>query len=120
MPRGCLPLATTSRGRDLIGLRTVDSSTGLESLSYEVPSISGSIEQGDMIRPGDQRDVFQSQVLTSNVPDSVDGYVPGQIYERRARHSYVVCYCSVYGDNCGQVHLLATPPGREICKTYID
>jgi len=26
----------------------------------------------------------------------------------------------VYGDNCGQVHLLAAPPGREICKTYID
>jgi len=119
-PEDASPLATTSRGGDLIGIRTVDSSTGLESLPYEVPSISGSIEQGDMIRPGDQRDFFQSRVLKSNVPDSVDGYVPGQIYERLARHSYVVCYCSVYGDNCGQVHLLAAPPGREICKTYID
>jgi len=26
----------------------------------------------------------------------------------------------VYGDNCGQVHILAAPPDREICKTYID
>jgi hypothetical protein len=34
--------------------------------------------------------------------------------------SYVVCYCSVYGDNCGQVALIGFPPRDDVCREYVD
>lgn len=34
--------------------------------------------------------------------------------------SYVVCYCSVYGDNCGQVSLIGAPPRDDVCREYVD
>lgn len=119
-PGDASPRTTTTQDGDLIGLRSVNALTRIDSLPYNVSSITSSLEQGDMIRPGDVRSFFQSQVLKANVPDSINAFVPGQINDALARHSFVVCYCSVYGDNCGQVHFLAPPPGRDVCETYIE
>ncbi len=34
--------------------------------------------------------------------------------------SYVVCYCSVYGGNCGQVALIGFPPRDDVCREYVS
>lgn len=43
-----------------------------------------------------------------------------QLRDSLSTKSYVVCYCSVYGDNCGQVSLVGDPPRDDICRNYVD
>lgn len=50
----------------------------------------------------------------STIPDSLDR-PHSKIYSILHERSFVLCYCSIYGEDCDQTHLGAGPPEADVC-----
>jgi len=84
------------------------------------------------VHPTGEEVVFLSVRMGKREPDdtsrtSDDGLFDDRLESAVSRlqdslqtKSYVVCYCSVYGDNCGQVSLAGYPPRDDVCREYVD
>jgi hypothetical protein len=84
------------------------------------------------VHPTGEEVVFLTVRLGQREPDDAagtpdDGIVDNrlesslsQLQDSLRTKSYVICYCSVYGDNCGQVSLIGFPPRDDVCRNYVD
>lgn len=95
---------------DATGLRERWAETGLPRQGF-----FGYFRQGTMQRPGDEKtffsynlDALETRADTTQTPYS-------RVREVLYTYSVVICYCSVYGDSCGQAHLLGPPASDKIC-----
>lgn len=75
----------------------------------------GYFREGTMQRPGNEETFFNYSVDISDVDTDTTRAPHFRAREVAETYSIVICYCSVYGDSCGQTHVLGTPPSRTIC-----
>lgn len=62
-----------------------------------------------MLQSGETLSFYRGQVDRSTV-DTTLGFPPRRLRDALSTHSYVVCYCSVYGEDCRSASLGAAPP----------
>jgi len=77
----------------------------------EFGAFYGALQQGFMLRPGASEPFLQANIPAASVPDTA-GYPPGRVLDMISRYSFVVCYCSVYGEDCDVAHIGAEPPAN--------
>ena len=112
--------------RDSTGVFDTDTSSGrysflrireeLEQLPFHVGAFTRAYVAGEMLEAGEEHLLIDLWIPSFDDVDSLD-YSP----QRRVRdevldkRSFVLCYCSVYGEDCGMTFLGAPPPEESIC-----
>lgn len=72
----------------------------------------GAFEQGTLMKAGETQYLYETLIPASAVPDTLDAFPPNRVQGMVNGYSFVVCYCSVYGEDCGQEHIGAEPPSN--------
>lgn len=104
------PMAQTNEDGDAISVFTPDSlGPQVRAVFPVVNAFYGALQQGFMLRAGATEPFLQASIPAASVPDTV-GYPPGRMLDLIGQYSFVVCYCSVYGEACDQAHFGADPP----------
>lgn len=109
------PLRQTNEEGESINMFTPDSL--IPRMRAAFPALSafyGGLQQGFMMRAGESKPFLEASIPVASVPDSV-GYPPGRLLDMIRQYSFVVCYCSVYGEDCDQEHI-GTPPPENACR----
>jgi hypothetical protein len=103
------PLYKTQREGDELSIRMVDSLWAqMQGRFPEIGAFTGGVGQNDMIRAGQGRPFLEAGVPVASVPDTV--FAPGRLRDLIEQYSFVVCYCSVYEEDCDAAHFGAPPP----------
>jgi hypothetical protein len=71
---------------------------------------TGALEQGIMMKAGGAQPFLQMGIRASTVPDTLSVSPQRRLLKMIGQYSFVVCYCSVYGEDCDQEHIGADPP----------
>lgn len=104
------PVLKLDEPGDRVSLYTKDAfSRGLEKLPFDPDQFTAPLRQGYMLQSGETLSFYRGAVTLSAV-DSTLGFPPRRMRDAISTHSYVVCYCSVYGEDCQSVSLGADPP----------
>jgi len=110
------PAVTSTKGDPLINLYDApELRSRWEETDIPQSGFFSYFRQGTMQRPGDKETFFQYGVEKSELDPEVEGQPHMMLRELLNAYSVVICYCSVYGDRCGQTHVLGSPPSTEIC-----
>jgi hypothetical protein len=72
----------------------------------------GGFEQGSLMKAGKKEFLYEAIIPTSAVPDAFCAHPLNRVSKMFKQYSFVVCYCSVYGQNCDWVDIGADPPAR--------
>jgi hypothetical protein len=92
----------------------------LEKLPFETVSLlQKPYGPGDMLSAGEVHSFLSVPVSASAFTDTsvFDGFPPLAVRDSVLdQRSFVYCYCSVYGEDCDQVHLGAYPPEADVCE----
>ena len=113
-PRGAAPVAETQADGESVSLYSIDAL--LARLQAQYPGMllfTGAIVQGAMLQAGDALTFYEAAIPTASVPDTTAGWQV--IRDRVVQYSFVICYCSVYGEDCDQEHIGAEPPRDNVC-----
>jgi len=91
----------------------------LEKLPFETVSLLQTpYGPGDMLSTGEVHSFLSVPVSASAFTDTsvFDGFPPLAVRDSvLGQRSFVYCYCSVYEEDCDQVHLGADPPEADVC-----
>jgi hypothetical protein len=91
----------------------------LEKLPFETVSLlQKPYGPGDMLSAGEVHSFLSVPVSASAFTDTsvFDGFPPLAVRDSvLGQRSFVYCYCSVYEEDCDQVHLGADPPEADVC-----
>jgi len=113
-PRGAEPLAETQEDGESVSLYSIDSLlTRMEEQYPRLVLFTGAVVHGEMLQAGDEWPFYEAAIPTASVPDTTQGW--RLVRDRVARYSFVICYCSVYGEDCDQEHIGADPPSDQVC-----
>jgi hypothetical protein len=114
---GAEPVEATREDGDAINLYSAPDSlvARMENRFPALELYAGSIEQGDMVKAGESRIFMGAAVPMASVPDTVTTDPKDRVEALVERYSFVACYCSVYGEDCGQAHVGAAPPAGNVC-----
>jgi len=86
----------------------------LQELPFHVSSLTHGRRADELLQAGAEHLLIRMEVP---LVDTLDRWTPGIVHARVMNHySFVFCYCSVYGDNCGVTYLSAAPPSGEVCS----
>lgn len=109
-------LYATKKDGDYVNLYRADSLVAeLLDTFPEAGSFVGEIGQGTMMKAGASQPFLEMTIPETSVPDTADVFPPRRVLELLHGYSFVVCYCSVYGENCDEAHIGASPPA-EACS----
>ena len=112
--RGAKPLVETQADDETISLFDADSLVSRLQAAYpRMILFTGGVAQGEMLQAGNERTFYYSAIPRAFVPDSTQGW--RVVRDRVAQYSFVICYCSVYGEDCDQEHIGAEPPSDAVC-----
>lgn len=95
--------AVSVRDADSLGIRIRRQFPGMENLW-------GSFEQGSLVKAGNKQFLYEAIIPSSAVSDTLDTSPLVRVREMFEQYSFVVCYCSVYGEDCDQAYIGAPPP----------
>jgi len=83
-----------------------------EKLKINLDLASSNIDVGSFISPGEQEVLFKASGKSkTEVPDVINKHV-------RDTLDIVICYCSVYDDQCGQAQFTNPPVIKYQCKSH--
>ena len=117
-PRGAAPVAETQADGESVSLYSIDALLARLQAQYQAqyPDMllfTGAIVQGAMLQAGDALTFYEVAIPTASVPDTTAGW--RVVRDRVDQYSFVICYCSVYGEDCDQEHIGADPPRGNVC-----
>ena len=113
-PRGAAPVAETQADGESVSLYSIDALLArLQAQHPDMLLFTGAIVQGEMLQAGDALTFYEAAIPTASVPDSTQGW--RVVRDKVAQYSFVICYCSVYGEDCDQEHIGAAPPRGNVC-----
>lgn len=112
-PEGADPVFETDEEDEALNLYSVDALEADIDALDRTSLVLGPITQGAMLQAGNEWPFLEIAVPASSVPDSVRGM--DQVRDLIAQYSFVICYCSVYGEDCDQEHIGADPPSDAVC-----
>jgi hypothetical protein len=84
----------------------------LDELPFQAGVGTSGFRAGEMIRAGEEQPLFMAAI--SKAGDQwTPSIVRDSVFQRR---SFVLCYCSVYGTDCGMLTLGAPRPKGQACR----
>jgi hypothetical protein len=108
------PLVETQADGELVSLYSIDSLlVRMEEQHPRMSLITGSVVHGEMLQAGDEWPFYEAAIPTASVPDTTQGW--RIVRDMVNRYSFVICYCSVYGEDCDQEHIGGAPPSDAVC-----
>lgn len=86
----------------------------LQALPFPISVLNYSYSAGALLEAGEVHHLVTAAIPFAAIdPDSIDPRtVVTEVLDQR---SYVFCYCSVYGTDCGMTSLGADPPEENVC-----
>ena len=88
----------------------------LEQLPFYIGTFTHGRYAGELLQAGKEHVLLRMDVP---VIDSLSQWTPGIVRERvMNRYSFVFCYCSVYGENCGMTYVSQAPPSEHVCSRW--
>lgn len=88
-----------------------DMLSDLNALPFQVGTFTHGRAAGEMLQAGKEHLLFRFDVAKED--DDGETWTPGIVRDQVIdRYSFVFCYCSVYGENCGETFLGAKPPSN--------
>jgi hypothetical protein len=109
-------LYETTEDGDVVNISRADSLIDRMRAQFpEMGRFSGGIEQGTMMKAGGEQLLLAVSIPVASVPDTLDEFPPRKAAEMVSRYSFVICYCSVYGEDCDQEPIGADPPA-DACR----
>ncbi len=90
----------------------------LDHLPFETGFLNTSYPPGDMLKAGEVHGFIEVPIAFSSLTnvDSLDRDVRETVMDEVLKtRSFVFCYCSVYGTDCGMTYLGAEPPVEDVC-----
>jgi hypothetical protein len=112
--RGAEPLVETQADGESVSLYSIDSL--LVRMEEQYPRMllfAGAVVHGEMLQAGDEWSFYEAAIPTASVPDTTQGW--RIVHDMVAQYSFVICYCSVYGEDCDQEHIGGAPPSDAVC-----
>lgn len=104
-------LAETKQEGDVVSFRDANSlGKRIRDRFSGIDNRLDAFEQGTLMKAGDKQYLYESLIPVSAVPDTLDALPLNRVPEMISEYSFVVCYCSVYGEDCDQEHIGAAPP----------
>ena len=104
-------LSKTEHEGDGITLRDADSLD--RRLRRQFPGMEliwGGFKQGSLMKAGNTSFLYEAIISSSAVPDTLDASPRTRMRQMFNQYSFVVCYCSVYGEDCAHAVMGAEPP----------
>lgn len=107
------PLAETEQEGDVVSFRDANSlGKRIRGQFSGIENQLDAFEQGTLMKAGDKQYLYESLIPASAVPDTLDAFPINRVQGMIGEYSFVVCYCSVYGEDCDQEHIGAEPPAN--------
>jgi hypothetical protein len=91
------------------------------NLPFATDAFTRPYAEGQMLKAGGRHTLMRATIPKAAKdslvhPDSLDSWPPGVLRDSvMSNRSFVFCYCSVYEEDCDQVHLGADPPEADVC-----
>jgi len=106
-------LLETKKDGDAVDIRDADSLNERMRRQFSgLQHLLGEFEQGSLMKAGKKQYLYEAIIPTSAVPDTFRALPLDRVLKMFKQYSFVACYCSVYGENCDQVHIGAEPPAK--------
>ena len=106
-----ITLSETEQEGDVISFRDADSlGRRIRSQFLGMENRLGAFEEGTLVKAGEKQLLYETLIPASAVPDTLDAFPPDRVQGMISEYSFVICYCSIYGEDCDQETIGAEPP----------
>ena len=85
----------------------------LQQLMPNMGILTDGYRDGQMLAPGDEHLLIMA--IFPDQPPGASGVSPSQVHQVLRARSYVICYCSVYGEDCRMAAIGSAPPPENVC-----
>ncbi len=88
----------------------------LSKLPFRADAFTNAYTTGELLKAGAEHLLIDLEIaLPTGEADSPADWPPNQVRRVIYTRSFVFCYCSVYEEDCDQVHVGAEPPSEDVC-----